>query len=62
MDKLTTPISYATSASMTILGGLTINDWLAVTGIVLGIATFAVNWFYKHKQSKQAGKTRKGNK
>ena len=62
MDKLTTPVSYVTSATMTVLGGLTINEWMAVIGIILGIATFVVNWFYKHKQFKQAQKSREADK
>ena len=62
MDKITTPTSYATSAAMTILGGLTISEWMAITGIILGIATFAINWFYKYKHLKLDEKNRKDEK
>lgn len=40
--------SYTTSGVITIWGGLAINEWLAITGIVLGIGTFIVNMVYKH--------------
>ncbi len=51
-EKTTTAASYITSGTMTLVGGYTVNEWLAVTGIILGIATFIVNWVYKHKHYK----------
>lgn len=62
MTDKTTVASYTTSATITVLGGLTINEWMALIGIILGIATFAVNWFYKYKHYKLAEKNRKGGK
>jgi hypothetical protein len=41
------------SAAMTVIGGLTLNEWLAISGIVLGLATFVVNWVYKQKHWKR---------
>jgi len=46
-----TPLTYGASA-FTIVAGLTINEWVAVSGLVLGMATFWVNLYYKHIQHK----------
>lgn len=51
IGKATTPASYATSAMLTIFG-LNVNEWLALTGIILGIGTFIVNWYYKREHLK----------
>jgi len=45
------PITYGASL-VTIVSGLTINEWGVVAGIVLGVATFGINWWYKHKTLK----------
>ena len=47
-EKITTGASYMTSGGL-VLGGLAINDWVAIVGIALGVATFVVNLIYKHK-------------
>lgn len=31
------------------LGGLTLDEWGALIGIVLGVLTFFINWHYKCK-------------
>ncbi|WP_283130784.1 phage holin [Enterovibrio norvegicus] len=51
MSELATPTAYASSFIMTI-AGLTINEWVALGGLFIGVATFAVNWWYKHVQTK----------
>lgn len=50
----------ATSSKATYAGaGMTIGGWLlssefaVLVGIVLGVAGFAVNWYYKFKQDKR---------
>lgn len=48
VGKHASDVTYG-SAVVTVIGGLTLNEWLAVTGIVIGIASFIVNWAYKHK-------------
>ena len=45
----TTPISYLASL-FAVVSGLTVNEWGVIAGIIIGTATFAVNWWYKHKQ------------
>lgn len=48
-EVTSTPATYAASA-FTVIAGLELNEWLAVSGIILGIMTFAVNWYYNHKR------------
>lgn len=40
--------SYAASV-FAIISGFTFNEWVALIGLFLAVATFGVNWFYKHK-------------
>lgn len=42
------PITYGASL-VTVISGLTVNEWGVIAGIILGAATFGVNWWYKHK-------------
>lgn len=44
---LTTPASYAASV-LAFLGSLTLSDLGILVSILLGIATFFINWYYKH--------------
>lgn len=39
-----------TGATASILGWFMSSEFAVVLGIVLGVAGFAVNWYYKHKQ------------
>lgn len=45
------PVTYGASI-VTVISGLTINEWGVVAGICIGVATFGVNWWYKHKTLK----------
>lgn len=45
------PITIS-STVVTIVGGLTLSEWLAVTGILVTLVTCGVNWYYKHKTFK----------
>ncbi len=51
MHDKTSAVSYGASA-VTTIAGLTINEWVALGGFLIGVATFAVNWWYKHAQTK----------
>jgi hypothetical protein len=31
------------------VGGLTANEFAAIGGLLIGVAGFAVNWYYRHK-------------
>ncbi|MEJ1409385.1 MAG: phage holin [Candidatus Sedimenticola sp. (ex Thyasira tokunagai)] len=55
---LATGTSYTVSAGTMVVGGLTINEIAAVGGLLLGFATFAVNWVYRHKHFKLAKQDR----
>lgn len=46
-----TVASYTTSGSLVVFG-LSMNDFAAVVGIALGLATFCINWYYQAKRSK----------
>lgn len=48
MSDLTSKASYTTSTLVTVLGGISLNEFAAITGAVLALATFLVNWRYKH--------------
>lgn len=54
IQQVTSAASYAASGVSTAVGLLTINNIAAIIGIVLGIATFVINWAYKHKHFKLA--------
>ena len=41
--------SYVGSGIATLIGAMTVQEWAAVTGIVLAIGTFVVNWHYRRK-------------
>lgn len=34
---------------VTVLGGLTLNDWGVIMGILFGLFTLIMNWYYKKK-------------
>ncbi|CZF79704.1 phage holin [Grimontia marina] len=62
MNDSSAAISYGASA-VTTLAGLTINEWVALGGFLIGVATFGVNWWYKHAQTKileSQGKSTRG--
>ena len=48
IQKTASDISYGASAA-TVVSGLTVNEWGVVVGLIIGTATFAVNWWYRHK-------------
>jgi hypothetical protein len=47
-DKNMSNWVYAASGTL-MIGGLAMNELVAIIGLTLAIATFVVNWFYKHK-------------
>ena len=55
---LTEKMAYGTSAATTICG-LTVNEAVALAGLLLAIGTFAVNWIYKHLNYRLAVKRAK---
>lgn len=43
-----TKVCYSVAGGL-IVFGMTLNDVAVILGMLLGVATFLVNWFYKHK-------------
>ena len=52
MERVTTPLAYSTSGSLVVFG-FTLSDLSLIVGILLGIATFMLNWYYKAKDDKR---------
>lgn len=46
---VSTVASYTASGSLVVMG-LTMHDAALIVGMVLGLGTFLVNWYYKHKE------------
>ena len=42
--------AIGTGVTATVVGGIGLQDWLMIVGIITTIATFAINWFYQHKR------------
>jgi protein-S-isoprenylcysteine O-methyltransferase Ste14 len=45
--------AYTGAFSTGLLGWMTFQHWMALLGFLLGVATFAVNAYYKHRQDKR---------
>ncbi|WFQ80092.1 phage holin family protein [Xenorhabdus sp. SF857] len=59
MDKYTSPTAYSSGTLFTMFGALTLNEWAIIIGIICTVGTFAVNWYYKHKEHTRNGKRKK---
>ncbi|WP_392562509.1 phage holin family protein [Orbus sturtevantii] len=51
MDRYSSPVSYFWGAICTLFGALSLNDIALIVGIILSIATFAINWWYKRRDA-----------
>lgn len=45
--------SYAASA-VNVFFGLTVNEWCMLVGAICALGTFAINWWYRHKDYTRA--------
>jgi len=45
--------TYIASVFTVVMGELAGMDVVTLVGIMLGVSTFAVNWFYKHQQHRR---------
>ena len=50
MEKHRSASSYVTGAVTALFGALTLQDTAVIIGIVCTVATFGINWWYKHKE------------
>jgi 4-hydroxybenzoate polyprenyltransferase len=52
-DKITTAAAYSTSGATFLAGSMSLNEWLAVGGFILAVATFAVNIYFQRKRDRR---------
>lgn len=60
-ERIITASSYVASGGLVTLGGLDLSIWFMGAGLVLAIATFAMNWVYKQKNYNMERNRRKDN-
>ncbi|WP_434361040.1 phage holin family protein [Parasalinivibrio latis] len=58
MEKLNVGVSYSASV-VTVIAGLTINDWVALGGLLIGLITLVTNLWYKRENLKLQKKARR---
>ena len=58
IQKTASDVSYGASA-VTVVSGLTVNEWGVVCGLLLATLTFLVNWYYRHKTYELAKREQK---
>lgn len=56
MEKSTVAAAYWASL-ITTLNGLSINEWVAIGGLMIGVATFLTNLWFKREHLKLARMT-----
>ncbi len=59
MEKSTVATAYGASFTGAIMG-YSINEWVAIGGLVIGLATFLTNVWFKREHLKLAQKQMKG--
>lgn len=52
MDDKTSVIAYLSSALTLWLGTVDWNTVFMIGGFLIGLSTFGVNWYYKHKNTR----------
>jgi hypothetical protein len=52
LDNKTSIAAYATSATTSVFGAITLSDFALWVGILTSVGTFALNWYYKSKEAK----------
>jgi uncharacterized membrane protein YphA (DoxX/SURF4 family) len=52
VSEFASKTSYATSGTLMIFG-FSLSDCALILGMILGVATFAVNWYYKAKMHRE---------
>lgn len=55
MEKSTIFTAYGASLTTT-LAGISINEWVAISGLVIGVATYVTNFWFKREHLKLARK------
>jgi len=52
MSTVTTATTYITSGGAVAIAAFTVNEIVAISGLIVGVVTFAVNIYYRHKHYK----------
>jgi len=52
-ERQASSVAYAAS-TVSVVSGLTINEWGVIGGLLLATLTFVVNWYYRHRTFKLA--------
>jgi len=52
-DKVTTAAAYTTSGATFLAGSMSLNEWLAIGGFILAMATFCVNVYFQRKRDRR---------
>lgn len=55
VEKIANGSQYG-GAGGALIFGLTANEFAAIAGVIIALAGFLVNWYYKHKADKRAEK------
>lgn len=54
-ERIASVVSYA-GAGTAVVGGLTLNEWGVIAGMLIGIAGLVLGWWYKRKHYRLAAK------
>lgn len=52
MEPSTPTVAVYTTAGATVVAGLTVNEIGVYGGLLIAVATFALNWYYKEVERK----------
>lgn len=55
-ESTASPATYLASGTAVVFG-LSVNEFAAVAGIVIAVATFVLNWYYKERAAKALEKS-----
>ncbi|HHQ6580449.1 TPA: phage holin [Serratia fonticola] len=50
MEKYSSAASYVWSLLLAIFGGLSLNEWAVLVGILTGLGTYLTNRYYKRRE------------
>lgn len=53
MERHSNAAAQTASISTVIFGGLSLNEFALLVGIMCSVGTLLINWWYKHKESKR---------
>lgn len=49
MEKYITHFSFLSGWYLTVMGFVSLQNWAILIGIFLGVGSFLLNWYYKHR-------------